>query len=254
MVEESQGWEGGQYDFEESREEVVKEEETEKESIKRLEEFEERWNRYKQRWCTKYRMDQDTTPKPIKTIEEIPLEVLQALEALRKPVKDRKFIANDTHVLIPRYLLSDHQRKNIIRKMKKGESTGRDVALFLEDEKGKMDTEASGSGLTEYHKWKTPTKDGRSGFVALPHFGYVGSSKSLPMYPLYRSYLFMITYNPRFSPLENTFFFRCAGPRFFINWLQDSFSVRKMKRNPFHPLGQQKVCFTLSSLTLLSID
>lgn len=70
-------------------------EETEEEKKRRMIEFEENWNIYKFGWCAKFRPDQNTTPKPIKTIEGIPLEALQALKALKKPVKARKFIANN---------------------------------------------------------------------------------------------------------------------------------------------------------------
>lgn len=34
--------------------------------------FDEMWNRYKHGWCAGLKSDQDTTPKPIKTIGEIP--------------------------------------------------------------------------------------------------------------------------------------------------------------------------------------
>lgn len=119
--------------------------------------------------------------------------------------------------------------------MKKGESTGKDVALFLEDVKGQMDAEASGSGLTEYHKWKTPIGGDTIGFVGLQNFGYVGPSKHLPLYPFYKSYLFMITNNPRVSLLENTFFFYYAGPRFLINWLQDFIVYEEDEEEPLPP-------------------
>lgn len=132
--------------------------------------------------CMRYRPVQDISPQPKRTIGEIFEEKFKAAMIKKKKVKARKFIANDTHVPIPRFVIEDGQRKDILRNIKRKECSPRDVAVMLEDLKGQMDAESFGSGLTEYHKWKTPTQAGRIGFVPLQHFGYVGPSHPLPLF------------------------------------------------------------------------
>lgn len=112
---------------EETRQKMEEEEETEEERKARLEAFEALWNRYKYGWCASYRRYQ-ASPRPIKTIGGIPAQ--DTVQAVRRKVMNKQFIANDSHVPVPRHMLTNYQRKEITRRIDKTESTRRDVAVF----------------------------------------------------------------------------------------------------------------------------
>lgn len=78
-------------------------------------------------------------------------------------------------------------------------------------------------------KWKTPTNRGRLGFVALQHFGYVGPSESIPLYPYFQNFHLLINDDHGVSLLE---LYYCVGPRILIEFLFNFFKYEKFKKNP----------------------
>lgn len=127
------------------------------------------WNRYKHGWYASLRRNQDTSPKPTKTVYR-PFK-------MPPQMKKKQKTANDYHVPVPRNVLSEHQRRFLYQKMRTAEFTARDFRLLIEDVKGQWDDESSNSGLKDYMKWKTKTEDDRIVFVALQDFGYEGPSE-----------------------------------------------------------------------------
>lgn len=84
------------------------------------------WNKYKYGWCARLRGNQDTTLRLMRTIVEVPPQ--------EKKMKKQKS-ENDFHVLIPRHLLSNHERRDLYRRRNTKEFTPRDFGLMIEDVK-----------------------------------------------------------------------------------------------------------------------